>query len=75
MVDGLVNLIGWFGRVFSALQGWVDLHIVDGLINAWAMATGWVGDRLRRIQTGLVQDYLMLVLLGIALIVGLFILL
>ncbi|MGC9023318.1 MAG: NADH-quinone oxidoreductase subunit L [Chloroflexia bacterium] len=75
VVDGLVNLIGWFGRVFSALQGWVDLHIVDGLINAWAMATGWVGDRLRRIQTGLVQDYLMLVLLGIALIVGLFILL
>jgi len=75
VVDGLVNLIGWFGRVFSAIQGWVDLHIVDGLVNAWAMATGWVGDRLRRIQTGQVQDYLLLVLLGIGLIVGLFILL
>ncbi len=75
VVDGLVNLLGWFGRVFSAIQGWVDLYIVDGLVNAWALATGWVGDRLRRIQTGLVQDYLMLVLLGIALLVGLFILL
>ena len=75
VVDGLVNLLGWFGRVFSAIQGWVDLYIVDGLVNAWAWATGWVGDRLRRIQTGLVQDYLMLVLLGVALIVGLFILL
>ncbi len=75
VVDGLVNLIGWFGRVFSALQGWIDLYIVDGLVNAWALATGWIGDRLRRIQTGLVQDYLMLLLLGVALIVGLFILL
>jgi NADH-quinone oxidoreductase subunit L len=71
VVDGLVNALGWFGRVFSAIQGWVDLHIVDGLVNGVALATGWVGNRLRRLQTGQVQDYLMLVLLGLLILIGL----
>jgi len=73
VVDGLVNVVGWFGRVFSAMQGWVDLHIVDGIVNAVAIVTGWVGDRLRRIQTGRVQEYLLLVLVGVLILVGLFI--
>ncbi len=71
VVDGLVNVVGWFGRAFSAIQGWVDLHIVDGIVNGVAMLTGWVGNRLRRLQTGQVQDYLMLVLIGLLILIGL----
>ncbi len=70
VVDGLVNVVGWFGRVFSALQGWVDLHIVDGIVNGIALVTGWVGNVVRRVQTGRVQDYLLWVLLGVLAIVA-----
>ncbi len=73
IVDGLVNVVGWFGRVFSAIQGWVDLHIVDGIVNGVASVTGWIGDRLRRLQTGRVQDYLFVVLLGIMILLFLFV--
>ena len=72
IVDGLVNLIGWLGRGFSVVKGWVDLNIVDGVVNAVAIVTGWFGDRLRRLQTGRVQDYMLWVLLGLLAIAGVF---
>jgi len=71
IVDGMVNFVGWFGRAFADIQGWVDLHIVDGIVNGVARITGWIGDRMRRLQTGHVQDYLMLVLLGVLVVGGL----
>lgn len=73
MVDGLVNVVGFFTGFFSVVQGWFDLYIVDGIVNTIARVTGWIGDRARRVQSGRVQDYLMLVLLGLLVIIGLFV--
>ncbi|MEK7878320.1 MAG: hypothetical protein AAB285_00520, partial [candidate division NC10 bacterium] len=53
----------------SGLVGWVDRYLVDGLVNlasAWTMR--WA-DRLRRIQTGRVHDYLYGVAFGLFLVV------
>jgi len=49
----------------SRLIGWIDRYLVDGLVNlfsAWALIAG---DRLRRIQSGLPQDYIYGVALGV----------
>jgi NADH-quinone oxidoreductase subunit L len=53
---------------FSWLIGWIDRYLVDGIVNllsAWAL---FAGDRLRRIQSGLPQDYVYGVALGILLV-------
>ena len=41
----------------SALVGWTDRYLVDGVLNVVSAWTLDGGDRLRRIQTGKVQDY------------------
>jgi NADH-quinone oxidoreductase subunit L len=59
---GIILALSW-------LVGWVDRYLVDGLVN---VASAWTlrwGDRLRRIQTGLVQDYLYGVAFGLLLVV------
>ena len=50
---------------FSRLVGWVDRYIVDGVVNVVSARTLDAGDRLRRIQTGKVQDYVWAVGLGL----------
>jgi NADH-quinone oxidoreductase subunit L len=51
--------------VFSRAIGWIDRYLVDGLVNAVSALTLDAGDRLRRIQTGKVQDYVWAVGLGL----------
>ncbi|HTO13683.1 MAG TPA: NADH-quinone oxidoreductase subunit L [Candidatus Binatia bacterium] len=50
---------------FSRLVGWLDRYIVDGVLNVVSACTLRAGDRLRRIQSGLAQDYLYGVALGV----------
>ena len=50
---------------FSRLVGWVDRYLVDGVLNVVSAWTLDAGDRLRRIQTGKVQDYVWAVGLGL----------
>jgi NADH-quinone oxidoreductase subunit L len=49
---------------FSRLIGWIDRYLVDGLVNFFSAWTLIAGDRLRRIQSGLPQDYIYGVPLG-----------
>jgi NADH-quinone oxidoreductase subunit L len=42
---------------FSRLVGWIDRYLVDGILNVVSAWTLEGGDRLRRVQTGKVQDY------------------
>jgi NADH-quinone oxidoreductase subunit L len=37
----------------------VDEHWVDGAVNGLGLTAGWAGGVLRRLQTGLVQNYLL----------------
>jgi NADH-quinone oxidoreductase subunit L len=50
---------------FSRLVGWVDRYLVDGVLNLVSAWTLGGGDRLRRVQTGKVQDYVFAVGFGL----------
>ncbi len=65
VVDGAVNGTGWFTRASSWLSSLVDRHAVDGLVNLVADALGEASHVFRRLQTGLVQNYALLMLLGV----------
>ncbi len=65
VVDGAVNGSGWFTIFTSWASGLIDKYIVDGLVNF----VGWILERssfvFRRAQTGLIQNYALLMLLGV----------
>ena len=65
VVDGAVNGSGWFTLFSSWLSGLADRHIVDGAVNL----IGWVAQEssywFRRLQTGLVQNYALLMVFGV----------
>ncbi len=52
------------GKVADWMWQFVDVRIVDGLVNAVAGLTGWVGNSLRRVQTGYVRNYAFTILIG-----------
>jgi NADH-quinone oxidoreductase subunit L len=64
-VDGAVNGTGWMTIVGAWLSGLTDRTVVDGVVNF----VGWVVQEsshgFRRLQTGLVQNYAMVMLFGI----------
>src|SRR5262249_36704419 len=65
VVDGAVNGTGKLTVVSSWFSGLTDRTVVDGLVNL----VGWIIQELshafRRLQTGLVQNYALLMLFGI----------
>jgi NADH-quinone oxidoreductase subunit L len=65
VVDGAVNGTSWITVISSWFSGLTDRTIVDGLVNL----VGWIvqetSHAFRRFQTGLVQNYAMLMLFGI----------
>ena len=73
VIDGIVNLVGFVTRaVVAAFTGWFDNKFVDGLVNWVAQITWSVGGRVRRIQTGAIQNYLLIVLGGVVLLILIF---
>ncbi len=52
----------------SRLFGWVDTDLVDGFVNGVAGAGSSLSNLLRRIQTGIVQQYVFVFVLGIVLL-------
>ncbi len=65
VVDGAVNGSGWFTIFTSWVSGLIDKYIVDGLVNF----VGWILEKssfvFRRAQTGLIQNYALLMLVGV----------
>jgi NADH-quinone oxidoreductase subunit L len=49
----------------SAVIGWLDRYVVDGLVNALAWWTWQLGGRLRALQSGRAQDALYAVAVGL----------
>jgi len=72
VVDGLVNLAGLLGRVIGSISGWIDHTFVDGVVNQVGIFTQEIGDGLKFIQTGRVQNYLLLAIAGAAVFAFLF---
>jgi NADH-quinone oxidoreductase subunit L len=65
VVDGAVNGSSWVTVFSSWVSGLADRHIVDGAVNL----VGWTAQEssywFRRVQTGLVQNYALLMLFGV----------
>jgi NADH-quinone oxidoreductase subunit L len=72
VVDGVVNGTGWLTLATSWFSGLTDRGVVDGVVNM----VGWIvqesSHAFRRLQTGLVQNYALLMLFGIFAFVGLY---
>jgi NADH-quinone oxidoreductase subunit L len=70
VIDGIVNGIGFTVReLFSRLIGWFDNTFVDGIVNWVAQVTLLVGGKIRRVQTGMIQNYLLIILGGLVLLI------
>jgi len=65
VIDATVNTVGITGHVLSRVYQLIDIFIVDGLVNLAGWATKWCGDRSRRLQTGLAQNYMLVVTIGV----------
>ncbi|MBI4785556.1 MAG: NADH-quinone oxidoreductase subunit L [Chloroflexi bacterium] len=72
IVDGTVNLAGAVGRLFGNISGWIDRTFVDGLVNQIGLFTNDVAAGLKLIQTGRVQNYLLIAITGATIFAFLF---
>ena len=65
VVDGVVNGCGIFTRLYSNWSGIVDRRVVDGTVDGIATVIQSGARAFRLVQTGLVQNYLLVMALGI----------
>ncbi|KPJ61717.1 MAG: hypothetical protein AMJ46_00775 [Latescibacteria bacterium DG_63] len=69
VIDGAVNGSARMTIVWSRAKRWVDVYIVDGAVNGVAFLTQLAGSVVRRTQSGYVQQYALMILVGLATIV------
>ncbi|NTU53616.1 MAG: NADH-quinone oxidoreductase subunit L [Chlorobiaceae bacterium] len=65
VIDGIVNGIATLVRKFAFVNGGFDKYVVDGLVNFTAFTVQTSGAVMRKIQTGKVQTYLVMVLFAV----------
>jgi len=68
-----VNLSASITRGFGYFIGHFDNIVIDGLVNLTANVTLVFGAVFRKVQTGRIQSYIVMVLLGIIILVYYFI--
>lgn len=65
VVDGVVNGCGTFTRLYANWSGIVDRLVVDGIVNRIAVLIQGGSRVFRYAQTGVVQNYLLVMALGL----------
>jgi NADH-quinone oxidoreductase subunit L len=75
VVDGAVNGSGWLTIFISWFSGILDKYVVDGLVNLVGSILQESSFVFRRLQTGLVQNYALLMLFGVFAFVSLYLIL
>ncbi|MBK8947088.1 MAG: NADH-quinone oxidoreductase subunit L [Ignavibacteriae bacterium] len=65
VVDGIVNGSAYLTKIFSKISGLFDTYIVDGFVNGTALFSGFVGFNFKKLQTGKVQTYIVLVVFSV----------
>lgn len=63
LVDGIVNYLGYLGMKAASAFGLFDLKGVDGTVNAVGGVTYMLGRTFRKLQTGIVANYALFMLL------------
>jgi NADH-quinone oxidoreductase subunit L len=72
VIDFVVNIIGKLTERWSYVSLLFDTYVVDGIVNGVGRLTSAVGQELRYIQTGRVQNYLVIVVISVVLLMGVF---
>jgi NADH-quinone oxidoreductase subunit L len=66
VIDRAVNMSGWLTVLSSKiLNVFMDHAVIDGLVNGTGWAARKSGDILKRLQTGLAQNYLLIIIAGL----------
>lgn len=66
----IVNGVGYISLIASWAWGWFDKNIVDGLVNLAGWITGFGGRVLRQFQTGVVEQYVFLLVVAMILMLA-----
>ncbi|HEU4694931.1 MAG TPA: NADH-quinone oxidoreductase subunit L [Vicinamibacterales bacterium] len=66
--DLFEGVVATAALAFSALIGWIDRYLVDGVLNVVSAWTVTTGDEMRSIQTGRAQDYVYGLAVGLLLL-------
>ena len=66
VIDGAVNGTARLTVVWSRIKEWFDVYVVDGTVNGVAFATQFAGSVIRRAQTGYLQQYALMIIVGLA---------
>jgi NADH-quinone oxidoreductase subunit L len=75
VVDGVVNGSGWVTIFISWFSHVIDKYLVDGFVNLVGAVIERSSFAFRRVQTGLVQNYALLMLFGVFAFVSLYLML
>jgi len=70
LIDLIVRGTGFLTVQIAALYRLFDSYVVDGLVNFSGWICGRAGDGLRRLQTGQVPTYVMVVFLGVLAVIA-----
>ena len=70
VVDGLVNGTRNATLGLSYISNLHDRIVVDGLVNLTGWVTTWLHRMLSRVQTGMIQTYLSVMLLGVFILIA-----
>jgi NADH-quinone oxidoreductase subunit L len=70
VVDGGVNGGGWLTRFTASFSMWWDTWIIDGAVRLAALLAQILSFPVRLIQTGQVQIYALVFVVGVALFLG-----
>jgi NADH-quinone oxidoreductase subunit L len=62
LIDGAVNAVGILTVVASKIWQLFDMLVVDGMVNLVGWVTKTWGEAVRRVQTGLAQNYMLLII-------------
>ncbi|RMF62978.1 MAG: NADH-quinone oxidoreductase subunit L [Calditrichaeota bacterium] len=68
VIDGVVNGAARMTRQIATAEGIFDLRFIDGLVNLVGRMIGALGKRLRGLQTGQVQTYILMALFAVVLL-------
>jgi NADH-quinone oxidoreductase subunit L len=74
VVDGAVNGSGWLTVFSSWISSLIDKYVVDGAVNLIGRSSEESSFVFRRVQTGLVQNYALLMLAGVCVFVSIYLL-
>jgi NADH-quinone oxidoreductase subunit L len=74
VVDGAVNGSGWLTVFASWISSLIDKYIVDGAVNLLGRSAEESSFVFRRVQTGLIQNYALLMLFGVFAFVSIYLL-